>query len=507
MKMTHITLAGIASLALLTGCGLAPEEKLAEAEASYDAHDYSGAKVYAVSALKDLPGDTEALTLLARAQIAMGDGEGAMLSLSQIAKANQPAEYTMLVAEAELLRGEFNAVLETVAKPKTADAARLSALAHLGLNDLDAAKRAIASGETLPGERSGLLAVKAQIQLLEGNVAAAQGTASQALAQGPDNIDALLVSARVNQALFDLPATLGAYERAVKLYPQNFPAQLGRAATLGEMGQLEAAKEAASQLAQSAPDSIDVIHLKARIALEENKWQTARELLQPHEAALRQDPSKQATYATALLRVGQVAQARIWLEPLVEDYPFLRKPRALLAEAELAAGEPKAALATIRSLAERPDAKPEELAIAANAASAAGDSSAARFAAREKSTTPEWFGGELAKADSALRNQQWRKAIGSYEAINARIAEPNAMVLNNLAYAKSKLGENKDAVRIALQAVDIAPDHPAILDTAGWILFETGEDRTRGLRMLEKAARLDPDNTAIARRLAAAKRG
>ena len=81
------------------------------------------------------------------------------------------------------------------------------------------------------------------------------------------------------------------------------------------------------------------------------------------------------------------------------------------------------------------------------------------------------------------------------------------MVLNNLAYAKSQLGENEEAIRIALQAIEVAPDHPAILDTAGWILVQTGSDRARGIEMLERASKLDPDNSGIARRLARAKRG
>lgn len=221
---------------------------------------------------------------------------------------------------------------------------------------------------------------------------------------------------------------------------------------------------------------------------------------------MRENPSLQLTYATALLRVGQASQARAWLEPLIEDFPASREPRRLLAEAQLASDDPRAALNTVRALAERPDARPEELSIAAKAARAVGDPAAGRFARRLGEITPEWIGSELATADAALRNRQWHEAAASYEAINARTSAPNAMVLNNLAFAKSKLGKREDAIRIALEAVKIAPDHPAVLDTAGWLLVETGKDPARGLKMLEKAARLDPDNVKIAQHLAAAKR-
>lgn len=511
MKRTQsalAALASLASLALLTACGLAPEEKIAEAEASYAANDFSGAKVYLVSALKDMPGDPALLTLLARTQIAMGDGDGALAALEQIAEAKRsPADHLALVAEAELLRGRFNEALVALGQPKTANSARIAALAQLGLKDLDAAKATIAAGEKLPGSKAGLFAALAQIELGEGKVAAAQATARRALAEDPESIDALLASGRTHQAANDLPATLAAFEKAAQLYPQNFAAALGRVAALGDMGRTDQARAGIEDLAKRAPKSIEVIHMRAQLALREGKWEDAREILQGNEAAVRDNPSMQVTYATALLRVGQVSQARAWLEPLVEDFPYLREPRTLLAEAQLGSGDPKAALRTIRALAERPDARPTELAVAAKAAKAAGDPAAERFAQRETRATPEWIGGELAKADTALRNQQWKQAVESYEAITIRTSVPNAMVLNNLAFAKSKLGDEKDAIRFALEAVKIAPDHPAILDTAGWILFETGEDRARGIAMLERAAKLDPGNTEIARRLAAAKRG
>lgn len=507
MKRTRKPLAALVSLALLSACGLAPEEKFAEAAASYSSNDYAAAKIYLVSALKDMPGDGATLTLLARTQIAMGDGEGALASLDQIAASDRsgPA-YDLLKAEAEMLRGQFENALTAIGKPVSAEAARIAALSHIGLGDVAAARASIAAGEDLPGDKAGVLAALAQIELGKGRVQSAIQTAQRAIRAGPENIDALLISARAHQAANDLPATLATYEKAAKLYPQNFAAELGRVSALGDMGRFEDTRDGLQRLSTMAPKSIDVIHLKARLALEEKRWDDARVLLQGHEAEMRDSASMQATYATALLRVGQVAQARAWLAPLVEDYPTLREPRTLLAEAELAAGNAKAALQTIRALAERPDARPQELALATKAARASGNASAKRFAQREKLSTPEWIGGELAKADTALRNRQWHKAEESYEAINARMATPNAMVLNNLAFAKSQMGKNDDAIRIALRAVEIAPDHPAVLDTAGWILFETGEDRARGVDMLEQAARLDPENSGVARRLATARR-
>ena len=89
MKQTRTTIIALASLALLSACGFAPEEKFAEAKASFAANDYAGAKVYLVSALKEAPGDEEMLLLLAETQIAMGDGEGALASLVRLHKSSK----------------------------------------------------------------------------------------------------------------------------------------------------------------------------------------------------------------------------------------------------------------------------------------------------------------------------------------------------------------------------------------------------------------------------------
>ncbi|WP_165853485.1 hypothetical protein [Aurantiacibacter aquimixticola] len=77
-------------------------------------------------------------------------------------------------------------------------------------------------------------------------------------------------------------------------------------------------------------------------------------------------------------------------------------------------------------------------------------------------------------------------------------------MLNNLAYARSRAGEMEEAIRVAEAALALAPDHPSVMDTAGWLLVQSGRDRSRGLLLLERAAKLAPDNPVIARHLAEA---
>lgn len=71
----------------------------------------------------------------------------------------------------------------------------------------------------------------------------------------------------------------------------------------------------------------------------------------------------------------------------------------------------------------------------------------------------------------------------------------HAIALNNLATVYQRTGD-KRARATAEQAFRINPDHPAILDTLGWILVEQG-DAGRGLPLIERALAGMPGNPDI----------
>ena len=55
-----------------------------------------------------------------------------------------------------------------------------------------------------------------------------------------------------------------------------------------------------------------------------------------------------------------------------------------------------------------------------------------------------------------------------------------------LAQLRLKSGDTKEAVELANRAVLLAPDNPMILDTHGWILYQS-KDLQKALQSLEKA--------------------
>ncbi len=503
MKKCIRYIAPLLILSSLSACGIEPEERYDRARESFAESDFPAARLDLIAALKEAPGDAKFLTLLARTQIAIGDGEGASFAIEKLMKANpKPDDFVSLLAEAEVLRGKFDSALEALNGEQSGSAFRVMALAHIGLEDVDSARKALAAGLSVDPDNAALLATSARFELATGNKAEARAQADRALKVAPEMHDALLVSAQIFAQSHRLSDALAAYESGLDAHPKSIEMRMGKIAILGDLDRIEEATSMLAETVKMSPENEKLIYLQARLAVENEEWEKARLILQGKENLLRNNPSMRVIYAQALLEIGQVEQARTWLVPVVRRYPGQRFSRQLLGDSQLRGGDAKGAFDTLRILAQRPDASPEELKLAARAAQAIGHPSATEFASRAKLPAPEWFGGEMAKADAALRNGNWAQASKSYERIAERLTRPNAMVLNNLAYAKGKQGKSDEAVSLALLAVDTDPKNASVLDTAGMLLIETGTDRQRGKALLTKAANLAPKNPTIARHLA-----
>lgn len=496
----------LAAVAVLTGCGLSAEEKVRRAEESFAAHQFASARLDLLGALEERPEDRRAKELLARTLLELGDGEAAAAALERLAASGAaPADLAVLRAEADLLRGRFREAIDKVAADATPDAWRVRALAHMRLGDVAAATTAFANGAKAKGPAARLLAEHARFELGRGDRATARKLAEAAMAADPKALEAQIATAQVAAADGRLKDALAAYQAASAAYPESRPALIGRIATLGDLGRTAEMTPLLEDLARRAPDDNAVIYLGARLAAATGDWEKTRKTLQGMEARMDEVPEARLLYGQALAELGQNEQATVNLQRYVRRNPGHRMARRLLAEAQLASGDAAAAVATIRPLAVRPEANPQELAVMAAASRAAGSPDAAAFAARAQFPAAEMLASELALADNAMKREDWQGAARAYRRIVEVTDGRNVLVLNNLAYVEGRLGNHDAALKLAKQALAIAPDNPSVLDTAGWLMVQAG-DRTGGLPLLRKAARLAPDNPAIARHLAEAGR-
>jgi putative PEP-CTERM system TPR-repeat lipoprotein len=100
----------------------------------------------------------------------------------------------------------------------------------------------------------------------------------------------------------------------------------------------------------------------------------------------------------------------------------------------------------------------------------------------------------MSNAGYLYSSQKLEAAQREYEKL--LVIEPeNVIALNNLAwiYGETNLDE---ALRLSNHAYQLAPGLPAILDTHGWFLFQSGAEEA-GTALLEEAARLSPNDKSI----------
>jgi cellulose synthase operon protein C len=99
---------------------------------------------------------------------------------------------------------------------------------------------------------------------------------------------------------------------------------------------------------------------------------------------------------------------------------------------------------------------------------------------------PQDVPARIALAEYLGASGATERAIAEYE--SALKALPgNAILLNNLAVQYQKQGDAR-ALATAEQAYSAAPDNPAIQDTYGWLLVETGS-LDKGLQLLRRSAK------------------
>ncbi|MFN3456058.1 MAG: tetratricopeptide repeat protein [Novosphingobium sp.] len=490
---------------LLAACTDSPQERADRARKAFDAHDYRAAQVDLAAALEANPQDPALLELHARNALAMGDGIAAEASLTKLPEGKRPADFALLVGEANLLRGMADEALTMLGTESSASAQRLRALAFLAKEDREGAAKAFAAGAAgKPDAR--LLSDYARFMLMGGDVKQARALADRAKAADPGMIDTLLADAEVATAEGRLAQALAGYEAAVDAYPGNLAALAGKAAVLGDLGRTADMEGVLKALAEVKGGG-QVAYLQARAAAARSDWQTVRSVLQANEASLVGKDEATVLYAQALVQLKQPEQARAKLQPLLTRNPGSATLRRELAKAQLAADDPRGAVETMRPFAEVQTADAEDLRLLAKAAEASGDPDAAKLAEKAKFPSAQAMAATLAQADTAMKQSNWGNAIAAYERLLAVTDGKNPLVLNNMAYAQGMVGNKTKALEFAERAYKVAPASASVMDTLGWLLVETGKDRSRGLSLLRDAASKAPGNQTIAGHLRSAEKG
>ncbi len=106
--------------------------------------------------------------------------------------------------------------------------------------------------------------------------------------------------------------------------------------------------------------------------------------------------------------------------------------------------------------------------------------------------------------ERAIESGNWAEAIAYGHAIMARIGGHNPVMLAQMARAFAQLGDMDKAQAYAARAYDLQPSSPLATHVYGYVLLEKGELKITAMQLLEKAAKLSPQNRYLRYHLARA---
>ncbi|HMO68537.1 MAG TPA: hypothetical protein PKE25_07715 [Novosphingobium sp.] len=501
MKRT-LRLALPLSLALLlAGCGEDPADLVARADRSLAVHDYNAARIDLTAALREQPRDDAVLLRLARVQVLLGDGEGALATLGRIGTGDE-AQRARLAAEAEVLRGQSDAALDLLGNDQTPDAWRLRAMARLARSEPDAAIAAFERG-LAAGEDARLIAAYAGYAIETGDAARAAGLIERLQRLAPRDFRTLSLKASHTQLRGDMAGARGAWQAVADAFPHR-PEPLFALAELlegeGKPGQALAMLDKAAAIAPRDPR---VLALRVQVLSVKGDWVKVRNLLQDREGQLDPRSAEGMAYAEALLRLDRPEQARAMVQPPVLLSPENRCPPALPAQAQLAAGPAAGPRGTPAPMMDSALASPQEIAMAAEAARRLGDPQAGELTRREKSSETLRAQHLAGEAQAATARRDWAKAAEAWSALLA--GRDDAEVLKRLAFARSQLGQHAEAQAAADRALALRPSSADAIHMAGLVRLRGGTDLPAALRLLGEAAAMDPGNPVYRADLAKAK--
>ena len=498
------------------------------------------------------PENPDVLSVFARAQLAVADGDPGAMNLAREAyetlRRLQPDNLQGLIALGRMYLGggqtaEAAAVFEEAVALRPQNSWLLSLLVEAQLRSDQVAAAEATLADLLradPAEARARLTL-ADLQQKRGDMRAAAETLRAAPAKVMEDVD---YRRRLGFALYrvgELSDSLEVVETVLREEQNDFGSLYLKGLIHAAEGHHELASQLLRQLVAQRPESLELAMLAARVLERQQATEEAVALLAELASRLREaDAEEEAELAeyqglNVLFRAGEWDRLLAALEPKLKQAPdelsldliFLhldalaesdRGAEALRRLEQLESPQLTPALrlgkeAELLYVLDREEDAAERLAALVELPGIEGRLEAARLLqSRERfaeviplleelrRSTPNrvqllfWLGAAYERTGRhAEAEESFRKLL--------EIDGDFAPALNYLGYMWADLGRNlEDALALVERAVAIEPDNGAYVDSLGWALFRLGRyDQAREL--LERAARLVPGDAVISEHL------
>ncbi|MEX2123371.1 MAG: XrtA/PEP-CTERM system TPR-repeat protein PrsT [Woeseia sp.] len=374
-------------LLFIAACGLGMDNaaRLARAQAAFESSEYRAAIIDAKNILEQEPQNREARLLLGRSSIRVNDAATAEKELRRAIELGSDLRTVAVdLGRALLSLRRFEQLLEEI-QPELAqnETERLGILrmrgdAMMGLQRPGDARDMYlevlaADGDDMPA-RLGVVSS----YVAEENNAEARKSLDEALRIEGKYVPARLASGSLYLAMLDPGAAVDEFALAHELAStaSDTDAQVSALVGLIEsrlaQNDLGAAKVAAAQLQEFAPDNLSTIYVTARIAYMGEDYETAQAKLQQVLKAAPEYRPAQFLLAAVHFKRGNMGQAEMHLSSVISAAPDNADARKLMAEIRLHQHRADEAVDVLRPLLGSTDTDAGALNLAVRASLEAG---------------------------------------------------------------------------------------------------------------------------------------
>ena len=487
------------------------------------------------------PQSSGARVALAASHMAAGQTDTAFRELESAAAETPGTEADVALISNQLSRREYDKALASIDKlekkqPNSAVASNLRGIALLGKRDVTGARKNFERATALDPTYFAAAANLARLDLAEKKPDDAKKRFEAVLAKDPKNASALLAIAELRARAGGTPDEVAALiQKAVIAQPTQALPRVALIAHWLQAGNATNAVAAGQEAAAALPDRPEVLQALGRALLAAGDANQALETFNKLARLQPNSPAPLLLVAGAQVSAKDKEGALKTLRKALSMKPDLLEAQRGVVRLEVDAGRMDPAVATARDVQKQ---RPKEAigyimegdiyaiqkswpaAIAAYRkgldqtgsvdvavklhavlVAAGNKADADRVEARWLREHPKDAGFRMYLAQAALAHQDYTEAAKQYRTLVE--AQPgNGMYWNNLAWVAGRTKDPK-AIEYAEKANRLSPDQPAILDTLGVLLVESG-DKARGVEMLRKASMLAPTLPSIRLNLAKA---
>ena len=522
------------TLASLLASGTPDSKALVLAAEAYRAkRDPSKAAEYLAKAAEIDPKNAAIQAELGFSHLAAGDSQLAIAELGKAASLDSDQyRADVLLVMAHLDRKEYDKALAAIAdlEKKLKNSAMPPTMrgnALLGKNDVSGARKSFEQALALDPTFFPAATSLAQLDIRDKKPDVAQKRFERILEKDKNNLQAMIALAELAATNKQDTSMVNWLERAAKAHPGAIPPRAVLARHFLVRKQPQKALALANEAVSANPGNPTALDLLGSVQLAMNDNTNAISTFTKLAQQAAQSPDAHLRLAQAQIAGNKLADARTSLQKALRLEPDHEPSLDALIRLEMMENKPAQALQIARQIqADRPQSplgfahegdiqlsqkrpdlaiKAYEQALAKGAGSStlikshrshvlAGNPAAAQLLVNWLAQHPNDNAVRFYAAEYYASIGRHQDAIAAYQTLLTQ-APDSAIALNNLANSYQQLGD-KRSLATAEQAYKLDPDHPAILDTLGWILVETGQTG-RGLELIEKALAKAPGNPDI----------